>query len=55
MLKVIIRGAVLEGDLSQFTAYQISATTCENTVPDYVIEADSVRLTEGAFTLAQRP
>jgi len=47
VLKVIIRGAVLEGDLSQFTAYQISATTCENTVPDYVIEADSVRLTEG--------
>lgn len=48
VLKVIIRGAVLEGDLSQFTAYQISATTCDNTVPDYVIEAASVRLTEGA-------
>lgn len=47
VLKVIICGETLEGDLNRFTAYQISATTCESTPPDYLIEAQSVQLLDG--------
>lgn len=47
VLKVIIRGETLEGDLNRFTAYQISATTCESAEPDYLIEAQSIQLLDG--------
>jgi len=47
VLKVIIRGQMLEGNLNEFSASWITATTCERSQPDYSIEAERVRLTEG--------
>lgn len=48
VLKVIIRGQMLEGSLHEFSASGITATTCERSRPDYLIEAERVHLTEGA-------
>ncbi len=48
VLKVIVRGEQLEGELSAFIAQRVLATTCERNPPDYAIVAESLRLTDGA-------
>ncbi len=48
VLRVIVQGELLEGDLNAFTAQRVLATTCERTPPDYALEADSIRLSAGA-------
>lgn len=48
VLRVIVRGEQLEGDLSAFTAQRVVATTCELNPPDFALVAESIRLTGGA-------